>query len=338
MKTGYNGNLYELLQVQPGADPAIIRASYKALMKLVHPDAGGNEDLAARINDAYAVLSDEERRGEYDRLLCGGPNTIGNYEILSKIGEGGFGATYKARHNIIDELVCIKHSHETSPQHRETILNETKAIWDVRHHGMPAMRDVLTLEDGSIALVMSYVPFPSLTTLIQKAGALDPEHVAWIAERCLGVLGYLHYHGIVHGDMKPDNIMVNPKNHSVVLVDFGLSTREPTRRSSNKGYTPCFAAPEQIDDLMPPSPATDFYGLGKTMIYCLDGGDLAKVQSHKVPAGTPRPLRKFISRLTAYDPENRPSWENENLVQTMGEARLEAFGRRRTNVLQIEGV
>ena len=73
----------------------------------------------------------------------------------------------------------------------------------MRHFSIPTIRDIVRLDDGSPMLVMSYIPGLTLEKVIKKVGKLDAEHVAWIAERCLNVLMYLHYNGVVHGDVKP---------------------------------------------------------------------------------------------------------------------------------------
>lgn len=330
-------NFYRVLQISPDAHEDVINASYKALIRLNHPDKGGSDIKASLINTAKDVLVNN--RDEYDKLLFNREGKlIGNYQILEKIGEGGFGSTYKGKHRLLEELVCIKHSHQISAEDEEILLNEARAIWDIRHHGLPAMRDIIKLEDDSLALVMSYIPHPTLNQIIKKVGKLEPEHVAWITERCLNVLGYLHYHGVVHGDIKPGNIMISSKNHSVVLIDFGLSTIRPKKTSTSLGFTPYFAAPEQIDNLAPPLYQSDFYSLGMTMIYALNGDDELALQRKIIPADTPKPFRLFIERLIKYDLKNRPRWEEENLVDTLGKIRIEVFGRRRTDGLPIKGL
>lgn len=330
-------DFYKVLQVSCDASEEVINSAYKTMIGINHPDKGGNDRKAALINMARDALIDH--REDYDKVRFNSEGKIiGNYKILEKIGEGGFGTTYKGKHLILEELVCIKHGHKISAEDEEVLLNEAKSIWDIRHHGLPAMRDILKLEDGSIALVMSYIPHPTLEHVIKKVGKLEPEHVAWITERSLTVLGYLHYNGVVHGDIKPGNIMINPKSHNIVLIDFGLSTIRPKKGSYSLGFTPYFAAPEQLDNLAPPLPQTDFYSLGMTMIYALSGDDDVALERKKIPSNIPKLLGTFIERLIRYDLKSRPSWEKENLVETLGKIREESFGRRRTDGMPIKGL
>lgn len=315
-------NYYEILEVSTKATGAVIKAAYKVLSQKLgdgHPDQ-------YLLNEAYACLSEADKRSAYDDSR--NPNKgkkvvrIGQYRLLEKIAEGGFGVTYKAVHESLDELVCIKQSLNISAIDEALMIEEAKAVFNLRHWAIPAVRDFIRLDDGSVAIVMSYVPGRNLQQIIEKQGALDPEHVCWIAERSLNALLYLHDNGVIHGDVKPANIIVQD-THQVVLVDYGLSLVRPGRGSANKGYTEKFASPEQLANktLLPES---DLYSLGKTMIYAL-GGD---VEALLVPSRVPDAVCRFIKRLVVRDILNRPNWKKENLCQTISDVRQEAFGRR----------
>lgn len=328
-------DLYSILEVNSRARPSVITAAYHALIKEYHPDtSNGDERIARELNYAKEILLDKKKRAEYDEEynnILG--KTIGNYRVLELIAEGGFGKTYKGEHILVSEPVCIKHAHYVSPQDEELLLEEAKSIWDLRHFGIPTMRDMLKLEDGSMALVMSYIPGPTLEQIVKKVGSLEAEHVCWITERVINVLKYLHYHGVVHGDVKPQNIIIQPEDHTVVLVDYGLSLVRPSWDSSSKGYTPFFAPPEQVNGLTL-IPESDFYGLGMTMIYAL-GGD---VEKRKVPESTPDSLCDFIKKLIVYDVLSRPNWEKEDLSDTIQSIRQKEFGRKRSHMKSIPGL
>lgn len=262
---------------------------------------------------------------------------IGNYKFLDMIAEGGFGKTFLGEHVIAKEPVCIKKSSETDELYDELLLRETKAIWDCRHFGIPVMRDLIRCDDDSLALVMSYIPGPTLKEIIDTTGRLDPEHVAWITERVLNVLHYLYMeHGVVHGDVKPQNIIIQPKKHTLVLVDYGLAMVKPSRDSRAIGHTPLFAPPEQING-SPLLPESDFYSLGMTMLYALGGGEEA-VQRKQVPEDTPDELCEFIRRLIVRDVLVRPNWDKENLCQTIQKVRTHAFGRSHSDMKPIPGI
>jgi serine/threonine protein kinase len=328
---------YDLLEVSPRARHSVIQAAYRALSKEHHPDQpNGDAKLFGQIASAYEVIGDSDKRAAYDqsaKTSCG--DMVGNYRIISEIAEGGFGTTYLGEHIVAQEPVCIKHCHQVSAMHQETLIQEAKAIWDLRHYSLPVMRDFVKLDDGSLALVMSYIPGLTLEKIIEREKRLDPEDVAWITQRVLDALKYLHYNGVVHGDIKPQNIIVQEETHSIVLVDFGLSVVKPTRNSGAKGYTPVYASPEQLGDT-PLLPQSDFYSLALTMLYALSG-DIDKARALRVPDVVPKPLCEFFLSFLTRSPLGRPSWDREDLVDSLKKVRLESFGRIRTNLKCISG-
>lgn len=321
-------NYYDTLQVSPKASSDVIKAAYRALMKQHHPDANDTKGVqAVAINQAYETLADDTKRRNYDRQRrVPDPKIIGDYKLVSKIAEGGFGKTYKGEHLLTGQPVCIKHCSEISADSEMVLIEEAKAMWDLRHYAIPAVRNVVRLEDNSLALVMSYIPGPTLFQIVEKHKRLDAEHVAWIAQRILNALIYLHNHGVVHGDIKPQNVIVQPDTHTVVLVDFGLSMVKPKGSDAAKGFTEMFAPPEQMTGQVL-IPESDLYSLGMTMIFALSG-DTRHVTAREVPSHVPDALCNFVRRLVVRDPLSRPRvWQQENLCETIEQVRQEAFGR-----------
>ncbi len=326
---------YRALEVSPRASQGVIKAAYTALARVHHPDHGGKQSAFDAIAKAYKVLSDPEEREKYDEAARSNAegSIIGNYRVLERIAEGGFGSTYKGEQLINRQLVCIKNCSHVSAEHDAVLIGEANAIWDLRHHALPAMRDMHRLEDGSLALIMSYIAGPTLEQIVEKVGKLDPETVAWITERVLNALLYLHHHGVIHGDIKPQNIIVQPDIHAVVLVDFGLAVVKPTPRSKAQGYTEYFSPPEQRagKTLLPGS---DFYSLGMLMIYALSGS-MKAVEQVRVPASVPDLISDFVKSLIAHDILARPEGD---LFEKFREIRHKAFGRARTGMKPIPGL
>lgn len=323
-------DLYQILEINPRARPEVIDAAYHALMKVHHPDVDhATVGRTARdLNEAHDLLVDPLKRHDYDKSREANRKLVGPYKLLDTIAEGGFGRTYKAEHTILKELACIKDCFNVSPQDTQTLIDEAKATWDLRHYALPTIRDLLQLDDGRVLLVQSYVPGPTLEQIITKLGKLDPEHVAWITERILNALTYLHRHGVVHGDLKPQNVIVQPEKHMAVIVDFGLSLVKPTSKTASKGYTPYFAPPEAMDNT-PLVPESDYYSLGMTMIYALSGG-ADYVLRKEVPSTVPKELCEFIKRLIARNVVNRPNPMKEDVTDTFVSLREKVFGRRRS--------
>lgn len=315
---------YNILQVSPKADEKVIHMAYRTLAQMCAAD----EKKLLALNNAKDVLLDAQKRKAYDAEALAKVKTIGNYKLISKIAEGGFGKTFKAEHMTLGSQVCIKHASKVSPVDEQIMLEEANAIWDLRHYGIPAIRDLFRLEDGSLALVMSYVEGPTLAQLRAKHKKIDPEHVAWIAERVLNILKYLHYNGVVHGDIKPQNIIVQGDKHQVVLVDYGLSLIRPSEKTISKGYTPYFAPPEQIKGLTL-LPESDFYGLGMTLIDALGG---SVDNGRQIPQSTPAGLTELIKTFTSPSILARPNWEKNDLCKTIQDVRLKDFGRKTSNM------
>lgn len=324
---------YKVLEVSNRAGPLVIKAAYQALMKKNHPDHGGTNTLARELNEAYEILSDPSKKKEFDKKakekVAG--TIIGNYRVLSSIAEGGFGATYKGEHLLTKDPVCIKHCSMISPAHDAVLIQETKSIWDLRHYAMPVMRDLQRLDDGSLALIMSYIPGPTLEQIVEKAGKVEAESVAWIMERILNALLYLHHHGVIHGDIKPQNVIIQPETHSVVLVDFGLAMVKPGSSEKSLGYTPIFASPEQIKGKVL-LPASDYYSVGMLMVYALNGGK--HMEKKIVPSSVPDPMVEFIANITKDDILKRPQ---KDLFDEFVKVRHDSFGRARSGMKNIPG-
>src|SRR3972149_6180492 len=154
-------------------------------------------------------------------------NMIGNYTIIKQIGEGGFGRTYEARHVILGEKACLKQNINITPADEALLRNEAKLLWNVHHHSLPTLRDYFLAEDSSAVLAMSFIEGKTLEHSVKKHKAIDSEDVAWVTQRLLNALHYLHSMGVIHGDVKPTNVIVQPNMHNAVLVDYGLSSIHP---------------------------------------------------------------------------------------------------------------
>ena len=329
-------DFYALLQVSPRASDEVIKAAYKALMMKHHPDRGGDPEVAKALGQAHATLCENTARHKYDKARTDDRKVIGSYRLIEEIAEGGFGRTYKGEHVISGAPVCIKHCLNISPEDDQVLIQEANAAWDLRHYSIPAMRDLIRLDDGSLALVMSYVPGKTLEQIIETTGKrLDAEHVAWITQRVLNALWYMHDHGVVHGDIKPQNIIIQSKSHMVVLVDFGLAAVKPTRNSTSLGFTPYYAPPEEQQGkaLLPES---DFYSLGMTMIFALSGGH-EEVKRKQIPSTTPDELCDFIKKLIVRDVLQRPN-KAEQLLEAIQEVRQKAFKRTQSGMKPIPGI
>ncbi len=250
--------------------------------------------------------------------------TLGSYKIVRQIGEGGFGRTYEGHHILNDKVkACLKQNINVTDEDAQLLFDESELLAQIHHHSLPTFRDLYRLPDGSVVLAMSFVEGKTLDHSVKRHKAIHPEDVCWMTQRTLNTLHYLHTYGIIHGDVKPPNIIVQPKMHNAVLVDFGLSSIKPKATTKPLGYTAVFAAPE-VTEGKPPLPESDLYSLGLTMIYALGGDPIVK----ELPDYVPKSLREFCQDLTKYNPIDRPNWEKQDLVARLSDIREEVFGRR----------
>jgi|GEM_PF-642013 len=325
--------LYQLLHIDSHAHSYVIAAAGDTLER--HYTHEGNLDRASMIRHAKDLLLDSEKRELYDaKLRKSLKNTIGPYQLLEKIAEGGCGKVYKARHTILDEHVCIKVCKAVDPSERaiqqELLIKEAKAIYNLRHHALPAVRDVYILPDSSWALITGFIEGSNLEkAMTEKSNAgqkFTPETVCSIVDRVLDGLRYLHYHGVVHGDVKPANVIIQPEQRTAVLVDFGLASIRPTHQSRPDGHTPIFASPEALNGV-PLVPESDLYSLGITMIY-LFGGD---AEQRRLPKDIPDELQHFVNDLIILDRNKRPHWAKVDLMNQLRDIRMKVFNRAHTN-------
>ena len=250
---------------------------------------------------------------------------LGSYKVLSMIGEGGFGRTYAAEHMILGEKACLKQNLSLTSADAALLVREAKTMWNIHHHSLPVMRDFFMDPDNNCVLVMQFIEGKELQKTITAHGSLDPETVCWAAQRLLNALHYLHYKGVIHGDVKPANIIIQPDEHNAVLVDYGLAVVRPKSSTKALGFTPIFAAPEVVNG-MPPLPESDLYSLGLTLLYALGGDPRTK----SMPDAVPQELKDYLSQFIRHNPLDRPNWDKADLIKTLSDIRQNVFGRRKT--------
>jgi len=254
---------------------------------------------------------------------------VGNYRIKNMIAEGGFARIYQAEHRLLEELACIKQCKEKSDDYAELLRSEAKILWNLNdHHSIPQVKDFMKVSDGSYIMVMSYIEGKTLDNILPMDSKkhLHHEDAAWITQRVLEAVYYCHYNGVIHGDIKPANIIVEPRKHDIKLIDFGLSLYKPSSGTKPLGYTHAFVAPEILDS-KPPIPETDLYGVGLIMLYALGGDPFTKT----MPDDIPKPMKDFCNKLILYDPIQRPNWEKADLIDEFSKIRESVFGRKHTD-------
>ena len=252
------------------------------------------------------------------------PGTIirGKYRILARLGKGGMGIVYKAQHIFLDELRALKvmWPHLASdPKFRQRFLREGKEGRKLRNNiHIVAIEDQEQAEDGSLYIAMEYVAGVSLRDLLRHLhGPMPIPRALNIARGMAEGLQTAHALGMVHRDIKPDNVLLarDVRGWDVSkIADFGIvALREcSTALSSHPLLTAPYAAPEQWqnDPDTPPDPRTDLYAIGITLFEMLTGRLPFRAETpaqwlHAHLSQEPAPPSRFNVELVAYPSMDR---------------------------------
>ena len=209
------------------------------------------------------------------------PTEIGSYRVLGLLGEGGMGAVYRARHRAEPMAVrqsgdvCIKKMHTQfarDPAFQARFEREAVLGLKLAHPGIVKVHDLVT-DAGTLALVMELVDGRSLAQLIGRETGPIPWDRAWpMFSQLLDAVGHAHAQGVIHRDLKPDNVMVTEDGQLRVL-DFGIAKEAgggDTRTGAGLG-TADYMAPEQHTDAKNVDARADIYALGMTLYEMLAG-------------------------------------------------------------------
>ncbi len=207
-----------------------------------------------------------------DQLLTG--QVIRGYEILEKIGEGGQGAVYRARHTILKRMVAIKIIRPDLADDSETIQRfqiEIRIVTNLNHPYIVPLLDHWRDDDG-IYIASQFMGGGSLRASLRREGPWTPARAADMLDRLADALECAHESQIVHRDIKPDNILLDDGGN-VYLTDFGIAKRLNADRitlSYVQLGSPAYLSPEQILN-RGVSARTDIYMLGLTLYETLVG-------------------------------------------------------------------
>ncbi len=224
------------------------------------------------------------------------PSCRANYDVIRQLGEGGMGRVYEAVHRPSGRVVAIKTlrtEHGASSSQR-LLLNEAVAAAQLAHPGIVELLDVGRDDRGGMFLVMELVRGSSLEAWSSFPGLRT---VLRAFQEILAALAAAHAQGIVHGDLKPGNVLLTADGR-VKLTDFGIAhVMDPLRKTERRGIqgTPYYMAPEQLLDATAIGPSTDLYAIGVMLYELVAGtepyaaeGTLAELLARKL--GSVRPL------------------------------------------------
>lgn len=248
----------------------------------------------------------------------------GRYRLLSKLGHGGMGTVWRAKDETVDREVAVKEPRipDHLPERERTnaferMRREARAAARLDHPAVVNVHDV-AVEDGQPWIVMELVQGRSLGAALQE-GTLGARDAARIGLEVLGALDAAHQAGILHRDVKPDNVMLG-QHDRVILTDFGIAQIEgETNLTDTGGFvgSPEFIAPERVLGQRP-GPASDLWSLGVVLYAATEGvspfrrnNTPATLQSvlnatPAAPASASGPLAQVINGLLIKEPGRRP--------------------------------
>jgi tRNA A-37 threonylcarbamoyl transferase component Bud32 len=280
---------------------------------------------------------------------------VGNYTVTGTIGRGGMSAIYLARHALLGREVAVKvllPELSRQPEMVDRFFTEARAVTTIRHPGVIEVYDFGYLEDGGAYIVMELLEGETLSSRLTGAEPLSIDWALGIGRQLAAALGAAHEQGVVHRDLKPDNIFLvedpeTPGAERLKLLDFGIArmTRQPRRATSTEvGViigTPEYMAPEQCRGHGEIDHRTDLYALGCVMYQMICGrlpfvadgcGEL--VAAHlSMPPPSPRSvhpavtpaLESLLLRLLAKSPDDRPASAAE-VIEEIDAIRLRLQG------------
>jgi len=228
------------------------------------------------------------------------PSKIGRYQVERLLGRGAMGSVYLGRDQQLDRAVAIKTVRhlDLEEKRKQTFLerfkNEARAAARLSHPTIVAVYDVGEDDDVGPYLVFEYVAGSSLKQILRGRGPLEPESAVKLGRQIAAALDTAHRAGVIHRDVKPDNILVSAAGDAK-LADFGVA-RVPDAALTKEGQflgTPCYAAPETLSHGTY-GESTDLFSFAAVLYEAISGvrafpGDDAISVAHHVVHDEPEP-------------------------------------------------
>jgi serine/threonine protein kinase len=256
------------------------------------------------------------------------PEEVGNYRVISSLGSGGMGTAYLVENKLLGRRAVMKvGGADQDERERERFFTEFKALQQLQHPNIPTLLDYGELQDRRQFLVTEWVEGSDLRELLQSQPHIPLRDVLLLLRAVANALGCAHEHGILHLDVKPENILV-PKSggqyrfEAAKLLDFGVHGKlDPGTHLTRAGFllgTPYYMSPEQVraEAL---TPAADVFSLGVVAYQILSGRRPFEAESvegmfyallskEPEPLGPPTPpeVADLVRRCLEKDPRNRP--------------------------------
>lgn len=294
----------------------------------------------------------EENQGDHQFCVsCGarlpsGGSGVDRYRLEGVLGRGASSVVYRATDTATGNTVAVKALNPelvTRPGQRERLREEARILGGLSHPNIVAVVDFIASAEA-VWLVTEFVEGTSLRNVLINAGRLEPEQALFIFTGLLDGLAYAHARGLVHGDLKPENVLVQASG-TAKLVDFGQAV--PAGHAT-VGGTANYMSPEAVRGESI-TPAADLYSVGAVLYEALTGGppflaasEQAVLRMHltetPAPIGdVPEAIRSLVASMLEKDPARRPP-SAAAALSSLETAVRDAFGsewRRRAGVAAL---
>ena len=291
-----------------------LKKEYRRLAGLIHPDtAKPKEEYISHegftlLGKLYDLALEEWEKGIYNLIQ---PADIyeksepmftltihgKDYKIYEMINEGEIADIYRG---LCDkQVVCLKLAVDEADN--DLLKQEYETLNSYSHKSIPIVRDFIKI-NGCSAIVMDEIEGESLLDVMQRnPNGLPAEVLMWIMERLFSAVGYLHSNYIVHGNILPENIIIDKKIHNVAMTGFSFHIPKANEKGSHYQIkNEDFSAPE-VSKSSVVGPESDIYSLGKLAIYMLGGS----TYNNGMPVIVDKRVREFIRKMVEKDRKKR---------------------------------
>lgn len=314
-----------------------LKKEFRQYAKKIHPDVVPEKDKYIA-GEAFSILNKLYNLGleQFAKGLYGIDDPVELYKHMTPLFEIAIkGETYKFYENVFEGEVAYIFKGTSSndivylkvaidPEDNDLITTEYNVLSTLRHQSFPYVERKIMVNDTNAILMREVKGITMLELLEQYPKGVPAEHVMWMMERLLSVVGYLHSNFVVHGNIKPENIIINKENHNVTLLGFSFCIPDAnTSGAKYKIINDYYTAPE-VSKTARVLPSADVYSIGKIAIKLL-GGDIS---SNGMPISVDARVRGFIRKMVSVSLSDRPNdaWE---LWSELIELRNKVFGTQR---------
>lgn len=316
-----------------------VNEKYRAYSKDCHPDLvpiqkqESAEAAFKLLSNIYSVAKKEFKLGIYNIVDSKSMYEISKpisefktknneYRIYECISSGDVIETYRG----LDKDKVINIDIALNENDNSLMDEEFKTLKSLDHYSIPKPLEKFKI-NGKTSIVYEGYPELNAFEVSRRYGAIPGEHVAWMLERLLSAIGYLHERKMVHGNIKPENIYIDPDTHNVVIGDYSLCITNANESTSGYAIANDNYSPSYVNKKARVIPNVDIYAVGKIAIYLL-GGDVKK---GAMPLNCDSRLREFIRKLIDERNLQNDAWA---LWTELCELRNEIYGLQRFQKLE----